>query len=117
MLIVLFPWLNLCNVERRSPDASLHLEYVHGYRAQVCNCLQLNMFWRCAIGLELLVIVFNNYCTMFGAQDSRNNLYYSASGTVVYHAAALGISLDPEAMSECLACGVVQALLLWFIPI
>jgi microtubule-associated protein-like 6 len=42
------------------PDASLTLEYIHGYR---CH-------------------------------DARNNLRYTATGQIVYHAAGTGIVLD-----------------------
>jgi hypothetical protein len=43
-----------------APDASLNLEYIHGYR---CH-------------------------------DTRNNLRYTATGEIVYHAAAVGIVLN-----------------------
>jgi microtubule-associated protein-like 6 len=45
-----------------APDASLQLEYVHGYR---CH-------------------------------DARNNLRYTSTGEVVYHAAAAGIVLNQK---------------------
>jgi hypothetical protein len=31
----------------------------------------------------------------YRSQDSRNNLRYSSDGRIVYHAAALGITMDP----------------------
>jgi microtubule-associated protein-like 6 len=48
--------------ESNPPDASLQLEYIHGYR---CH-------------------------------DVRNNLRFNASGEVVYHTAAVGVSLSLE---------------------
>lgn len=48
--------------DSEAPDASLQLEYIHGYR---CH-------------------------------DARNNLRYTATGEVVYHAAAAGIVLNQK---------------------
>ena len=49
-----------------APDATLQLEYIHGYR---CH-------------------------------DARNNLRYTASGEIVYHAAAAGIVLNPKTNTQ-----------------
>ena len=49
-----------------APDASLELEYVHGYR---CH-------------------------------DARNNLRYTATGEVVYHAAAVGVVLNQKTNTQ-----------------
>ena len=34
------------------------------------------------------------YCHGYRAKDCRNNLRYLANGKIVYHAAALGITMD-----------------------
>ena len=36
------------------------------------------------------------YCYGYRAKDCRNNLRYLKDGKIVYHAAALGIVLDPK---------------------
>ncbi len=52
--------------ETEAPDASLQLEYIHGYR---CH-------------------------------DARNNLRYTSTGEVVYHAAAAGIVLNQKTNTQ-----------------
>jgi microtubule-associated protein-like 6 len=48
--------------DSEAPDATLQLEYIHGYR---CH-------------------------------DARNNLRYTATGEIVFHAAAVGIVLNQK---------------------
>lgn len=48
--------------DSEAPDATLQLEYIHGYR---CH-------------------------------DARNNLHYTATGEIVFHAAAVGIVLNQK---------------------
>lgn len=54
------------NRDGEAPDATLQLEYIHGYR---CH-------------------------------DTRNNLRYTATGEIVYHAAAVGIVLNPKTNTQ-----------------
>ena len=69
------------------PDASLTLEYVHGYRSQV----------KLTYPTYLFACSFTANIPTTNAQDSRQNLYYSEGGDLLYPAAALGVVMSPGA--------------------
>jgi hypothetical protein len=96
------------------PASELNLEWIYGYGAQVggktergkergagglCLCvLVVNVSWCWSDVLACAVCVViqasNENCdsmNLGGVQESRSNLFYSASGDIIYHAATAGI--------------------------